>query len=52
MAAPNEYQLLRRDAIPQNNPSNPKYRAFIGVWKRLPRPLANALGPRIVRSLG
>ena len=47
-----EFKLLRRDAIPQNNPSNPKYRAMIGVWKRLPRPLANALGPYVVRSLG
>jgi FemAB-related protein (PEP-CTERM system-associated) len=47
-----EYCLLRGDGIPQNNPSNPKYRAFIEVWRRLPRPLANALGPSIVRSLG
>ncbi len=47
-----EYCLLRRDGIPQNNPSNPKYRAFIGVWRRLPRPVANALGPSIVRNLG
>lgn len=47
-----EYLLLRRDGIPQNNPANPKYRAFIEVWRRLPRPLANALGPSIVRNLG
>ena len=47
-----EYCLLRRDGIPQNNPSNPKYRAFIGLWRRLPRPVANAIGPSIVRNLG
>ncbi len=47
-----EFQLFGRDTVPQNNPSNPKYRAFIALWKRLPRPLANALGPYIVRSLG
>jgi FemAB-related protein (PEP-CTERM system-associated) len=47
-----EYHLLRREAIPQNNPSNPKYRAFIAGWRRLPRPVANALGPYIVRNLG
>lgn len=47
-----EFQLFGRDTVPQNNPSNPKYRAFIALWKRLPRPLANALGPHIVRSLG
>lgn len=46
-----EYCLLRRDGIPQNNPSNPKYRAFIGLWRRLPRPVANAIGPSIVRNL-
>ena len=47
-----EYRLLRRDSIPQNNPANPKYRAFIALWRRLPRAAAVALGPHIVRSLG
>ena len=47
-----EYRLLKRDALPQNNPANPKYRALIAVWQRLPRPFANAIGPAIVRNLG
>ena len=47
-----EYQLVRRDSVPQNNPSNPKYRAVIQLWRRLPRPLVNAIGPAIVRNLG
>jgi FemAB-related protein (PEP-CTERM system-associated) len=47
-----EYRLFRGQDIPQNNPSNPKYKAFIGLWRRLPLPLANALGPYIVRNLG
>jgi FemAB-related protein (PEP-CTERM system-associated) len=47
-----EYQLFRRDTLPQNNPSNPKYRAMIAMWRHLPRPVVNALGPMIVRSLG
>ncbi|MCS7101002.1 MAG: FemAB family PEP-CTERM system-associated protein [Burkholderiaceae bacterium] len=47
-----EYRLLKRDAVPQNNPANPKYRAFIAAWRRLPRPLVNAVGPWIVRALG
>jgi FemAB-related protein (PEP-CTERM system-associated) len=46
-----EYSLLKREAIPQNNPANPKYRALIGAWRRLPLPVANALGPAIVRNL-
>jgi FemAB-related protein (PEP-CTERM system-associated) len=47
-----EYCLLKRDSVPQNNPLNPKYRAFIALWRRLPRRVANALGPMIVRNLG
>ena len=47
-----EVQLLRRASLPQNNPANPKFRAFIGMWRRLPRPVANAIGPAIVRNLG
>ena len=47
-----EYQLLRRNTIPQNNPANPKYRALIALWQKLPRPVVNALGPAIVRNLG
>ena len=45
-------RLVRGDGVPQNNPLNPKYRAFIATWRRLPRGLANALGPSIVRNLG
>jgi FemAB-related protein (PEP-CTERM system-associated) len=47
-----EYRLYRGDAIPQNNPANPKYRAFIDLWRRLPLGVANRLGPHIVRNLG
>jgi len=47
-----EYALLRGDSIPENNPLNPKYRAFIALWRRLPLPLVNVLGPHIVRHLG
>ncbi|HNM56572.1 MAG TPA: FemAB family PEP-CTERM system-associated protein, partial [Thauera aminoaromatica] len=47
-----EFCLYKRDSIPQNNPMNPKYRAFIALWKRLPIGVANRLGPHIVRNLG
>ncbi|MBS0346310.1 MAG: FemAB family PEP-CTERM system-associated protein [Proteobacteria bacterium] len=47
-----EYRLFKRDSIPQNNPMNPKYRAFIALWKRLPIGVANWLGPVLVRNLG
>lgn len=47
-----EYVLIKADGIPQNNPMNPKYRLFIALWQRFPIPLANFLGPMIVRNLG
>ncbi|MDR3453996.1 MAG: FemAB family PEP-CTERM system-associated protein [Rhodoferax sp.] len=47
-----EYCLYKRDAIPQNNPSNAKYRLLITVWRRMPIGLANWLGPFVVRNLG
>ena len=47
-----EYRLYKRDSVPQNNPMNPKYRAFIAIWRRLPLGVANAIGPHIVRNLG
>ncbi len=47
-----EYCLYRREAVPQNNPSNAKYQLMIKAWRRLPLSVANWLGPHIVRSLG
>jgi len=47
-----EYALLRGDKVPDTNPLNPKYRAFIALWRRLPLPIANRLGPYIVSNLG
>lgn len=46
-----EYQLLRRSALPDQSPKNPKFRAAIEAWKRCPLWLTNALGPHIVRSI-
>jgi FemAB-related protein (PEP-CTERM system-associated) len=47
-----EYKLVRATKVPENNPLNPKYRAFIAMWQRLPLPIANRLGPLIAKSLG
>jgi FemAB-related protein (PEP-CTERM system-associated) len=38
--------------IPENNPLNPKYRLMIAAWKRLPLPVANVIGPMLVRGVG
>ena len=47
-----EYKLIRAPKVPENNPLNPKYRAFIALWQRMPLPLANRLGPLLAKSLG
>ncbi|MBV9538119.1 MAG: FemAB family PEP-CTERM system-associated protein [Acidisphaera sp.] len=46
------YYLRPGAAVPDHNPLNPKYRLFIAAWKRLPLPVANVLGPPIVRGIG
>ena len=46
------YRLAEGARIPDNNPNNPKYKLFIAAWKRLPLPVANLLGPPLVRGLG
>ena len=49
---PYAYKLVRAKALPEVNPLNPKYALSIRAWRRLPLPLANLLGPHIVRQLG
>lgn len=36
----------------ETNPLSPKYRLQIALWKKLPLPLANLLGPHLARGLG
>ena len=47
-----EYLLVKGKRVPEHNPLNPKYSLFIKLWQRLPLPLANLIGPHIVKSLG
>ena len=46
-----QYILLNGKHMPQLNPSNPRFKFLIEVWKRLPFSVATWLGPRIVRHL-
>lgn len=46
------YNLAPGASIPEHNPLNPKYRLLIAAWKRLPLPVANLIGPSLVRGLG
>ena len=36
----------------ETNPLSPKYRLQVALWKKLPLPVANFLGPPIARGLG
>ena len=47
-----QYVMRRGDRPPEINPLNPKFRLFVEMWRHLPLPLANAIGPHIVRYLG
>jgi serine/alanine adding enzyme len=44
------YWLNNRD-IPSLNPSNPKYKLVISIWKKLPVWLTRLVGPAIVKNL-
>lgn len=46
-----EYRLLGRDTLPDASPGNPRFKAAIAVWKRLPLRVSTVLGPPIVRQI-
>lgn len=49
-----EYEFYLRPGmpLPEKNPTNPKFSLAIEAWKRLPLPVANFIGPFLVRNLG
>jgi len=46
-----QYHLVRAQELPNVSPANPRYKAFIALWKRLPLPAALLLGPAIVKRV-
>jgi FemAB-related protein (PEP-CTERM system-associated) len=47
-----EFKLAQGSTMPDINPLNPKYKAMVAIWQRLPLPLANIMGPFVSRALG
>lgn len=47
-----EFRLRDGQSMPDVNPNNPKYQRLIALWKRLPLPVANTIGPWIGRQVG
>lgn len=48
---PYQYYLPKGGSIPDINPLNPKLQIFISCWKKFPLPVANFLGPKIIKYL-
>jgi FemAB-related protein (PEP-CTERM system-associated) len=47
-----QYYLLGAATVPQLDPLNSRYRVPVGLWRRLPLSLANAVGPWVARQIG
>jgi FemAB-related protein (PEP-CTERM system-associated) len=48
---PYKYYLINNAEVPNISPVNPKYSVMIRLWKRLPLPIANWIGPKINRNI-
>jgi serine/alanine adding enzyme len=46
-----EYALITRDAPPDQSPGSGKFHLAIEIWKKLPVPVANTLGPLIIGNI-
>lgn len=46
-----QYVLHGRKTLPELNVNNPKYRLAIALWKKLPLPATQWLGPLVARSI-
>ena len=49
---PRAYATRSEGAARAVNPLNPKYALMVRTWRRLPLPVANAVGPWLARGLG
>ena len=47
-----EYFLVRAKTMPNLSPTNPKFDRLIRIWRRLPLPLTQWLGPPLAKYLG
>jgi FemAB-related protein (PEP-CTERM system-associated) len=47
-----EYWIPSGGKIPEKNPTNPLFANLSKVWKKLPVPVANFIGPFLIRGLG
>lgn len=50
ISLPYQYCLMNGAALPNNNPTNPKFRLAIEAWRHLPLALTKMLGPKLVKA--
>jgi len=48
---PYEYFLVRQQSLPDTSPLNPKFSKAIQIWRRLPLPVTQLIGPLVSRHL-
>jgi hypothetical protein len=46
-----EYALITREAPPDQSPGSGKFAMAIELWKKLPVPVANTIGPFIIGNI-
>ncbi|WP_454065108.1 FemAB family XrtA/PEP-CTERM system-associated protein [Candidatus Nitrospira salsa] len=46
-----QYYLPQGGEIPNVSPTNPKFQPFISLWKKMPLPVANFIGPHVIKYL-
>ncbi|HEX7078108.1 MAG TPA: FemAB family XrtA/PEP-CTERM system-associated protein [Candidatus Eisenbacteria bacterium] len=46
---PYQFLLIRQRSIPDLSPRNPKFAAAIRLWQRIPLPVTQWIGPKIIR---
>jgi FemAB-related protein (PEP-CTERM system-associated) len=47
-----EFLLPSGEKLPSTNPNNPKFKAVMAIWSRLPRFIVDYIGPKIIHGLG
>jgi len=47
-----EFKLRNSNLLPDTSSMNPKLQRYVEAWKRLPLPVTNFVGPRLIRGLG
>jgi FemAB-related protein (PEP-CTERM system-associated) len=47
-----EYFLVKARAMPELNPTNPRYQKVIALWQRMPLWVTRTVGPLLARNLG